>query len=146
MSIPEGTKCCAMVWQGWHRYPCGNKASVEREGKFYCKVHDPVRIEEKAKIRDKEVEERRIERNRWIVLGHPDYRVMEKALNLVCKNLPECPGYTYMWKGPVCENCPLKNGIGWQDEKVVLPDGLETEDCWRVFYKEKARKAIEEEK
>ncbi|MCK9524330.1 MAG: hypothetical protein M0R49_00160 [Limnochordia bacterium] len=92
MSIPEGTKCCGRVFDGWHSHPCGNKASVEREGKFYCKVHDPVRIEEKAKIRDKEVEERRIERNRWIVLGHPDYRVMEKALELACEDISEVIG------------------------------------------------------
>ena len=73
------------------------------------------------------------------------YDLLEKAFDLVCSGLPECPGYTFLWKGPACEGCPLKNRIGWQEDKVALPGGLETRDCWKVFYKEKARKAIEEE-
>src|SRR5690606_6555200 len=35
---------------GW--YPCGNRAKVERGGKWYCGVHDPVRLAKKMQERD----------------------------------------------------------------------------------------------
>lgn len=35
----------------WNRKPCANPAKVERNGKFYCGVHDPVRL---AKLRSKQ--------------------------------------------------------------------------------------------
>lgn len=46
--------CCATVThgKGWNRseVACGRAASVERDDKWYCKLHDPVRrAERKAK-------------------------------------------------------------------------------------------------
>ena len=42
-------RCCADVYDinGWHSHKCDRKASIERNGKFYCKTHDPVAINEK---------------------------------------------------------------------------------------------------
>jgi hypothetical protein len=44
-------KCVKGVNRGdgrWSRYsPCGRNASVERDGKHYCKMHDPVARREK---------------------------------------------------------------------------------------------------
>lgn len=46
-------KCCKTVWTAgamkkerfiWHSRPCSRKAKVERDGRFYCGIHDPVRI------------------------------------------------------------------------------------------------------
>jgi hypothetical protein len=39
-------QCSATVypndrWGSFHGYRCNKKAVVERDGKFYCKVHDP---------------------------------------------------------------------------------------------------------
>ena len=40
--------CQGQISQGWGRsYSCGNKAKVERDGKHYCGVHDPVAQAEK---------------------------------------------------------------------------------------------------
>lgn len=50
-------QCQAMVWSGYNRYRCSKNAKVEREGKCYCNIHDPVRIAEKRKIKDREFEE-----------------------------------------------------------------------------------------
>lgn len=54
--------CEASVSDGWHSYPCSNNAKVEVDGKHYCGVHNPKRLEEirkKNQIRyDKEAKER----------------------------------------------------------------------------------------
>lgn len=39
--------CGVEVWADYGSHSCGVKASIERNGKFYCKRHDPER--EKAK-------------------------------------------------------------------------------------------------
>jgi hypothetical protein len=45
-------KCCELVYHAdgnWGRhYPCSRNATVEREGKYYCKTHDPVAV--KARV------------------------------------------------------------------------------------------------
>lgn|GEM_PF-3346037 len=35
-------------WGSFHPHQCNNKGKVVREGKVYCTIHDPVRIELKA--------------------------------------------------------------------------------------------------
>lgn len=44
-------KCAGTVWSGvWPSgYPCGNKASLEHDGKWWCKIHHPPTVEAKAK-------------------------------------------------------------------------------------------------
>jgi len=32
---------------------CENKAKVNREGKFYCTIHDPLRIKQKSEVKEK---------------------------------------------------------------------------------------------
>jgi uncharacterized Zn finger protein (UPF0148 family) len=64
----KNQRCCAEVFQsyGMQRYPCPNKAKVERDGKHYCGVHDPVRLAEKAAIREAKAEAEREESSaRW---------------------------------------------------------------------------------
>lgn len=55
----EGQKCCETVRDAGytmiaHWSPCSNKAKVERDGKFYCGVHDPERLKAKQAARDAE--------------------------------------------------------------------------------------------
>lgn len=51
----EKHTCCAEIrsGDGWHsrKEACGCKASVERDGKWYCRRHDPVAIKEKDNAR-----------------------------------------------------------------------------------------------
>jgi len=42
---------------GWHSYQCGNKPKVERDGKLYCGVHDPIRLQKKREEKQKEWKE-----------------------------------------------------------------------------------------
>lgn len=66
MSTPsQSTKsdrhtCEAAVWaRGYFRtYACGKTAKVERDGKWYCGIHDPVRLAEKRAARDAEYDRR----------------------------------------------------------------------------------------
>lgn len=51
----EAKRCCEQVrdsgpWPRFHQ--CRSKATVGREGKWYCKTHDPVAVKEKAQARD----------------------------------------------------------------------------------------------
>jgi len=37
----------------WHPHKCGQRASIEREGKWYCKRHDPVALDAKRDEKQK---------------------------------------------------------------------------------------------
>ena len=39
------------TWGSFHQHPCSKKAVVERDGKWYCKVHDPEYIKQKDEER-----------------------------------------------------------------------------------------------
>lgn len=49
--VREKTKCQARVWSGFQMYDCSKKSKVERDGKWYCGTHDPVRVKEKKDAR-----------------------------------------------------------------------------------------------
>ena len=41
---------CEGIKRGtWHRHRCITNGSIERDGKWYCGIHDPVKIAEKRK-------------------------------------------------------------------------------------------------
>ncbi len=46
-------KCCARIYAGLNGYQCRNNATIDRFGKVYCRIHDPVRIKEKIEARNK---------------------------------------------------------------------------------------------
>ena len=49
MSKAVKPKCCGQVWPAgaWRSYTCGNNASMEHEGKHYCKTHHPPTVQAK---------------------------------------------------------------------------------------------------
>lgn len=49
-----GKTCCEKIpyAHGWHFRTCGAAAKTERDGKFYCKRHDPVAVQAKREARD----------------------------------------------------------------------------------------------
>ena len=49
MSEAIKPKCCGQVWPAgaWRSYPCGKNASMEHEGKHYCKTHHPPTVQAK---------------------------------------------------------------------------------------------------
>ena len=54
------TKCCKLVMDGtrfgsFNPSQCSGKPYVERDGKTYCKRHDPVRLEEKYQEKLKKI-------------------------------------------------------------------------------------------
>jgi uncharacterized Zn finger protein (UPF0148 family) len=49
----KNQRCCAEVWKGWRYEPCANNSKVERDGKFYCGVHDPVKVAERQARHDR---------------------------------------------------------------------------------------------
>ena len=58
-------------WDGW--YQCRRKVKVERNGKWYCDTHDPVRIAaklEKEEARSKARRELAAEKRRRIAAEH----------------------------------------------------------------------------
>ena len=38
----ESVWCSKKMWANFYSHRCSRKGVVEREGKFYCKQHDPV--------------------------------------------------------------------------------------------------------
>lgn len=52
-------QCSQDVWgyTGFYYYKCSRGATVERNGKFYCTQHDPVRRAEKRQARNRQWKE-----------------------------------------------------------------------------------------
>jgi hypothetical protein len=48
----ETHKCEARVHSDFRSHQCYKDAKIERDGKHYCTIHDPVRIEEKRKTKE----------------------------------------------------------------------------------------------
>jgi len=40
-------KCSKRISGGFHSYQCSKSGKIERDGRWYCGTHDPVRIKEK---------------------------------------------------------------------------------------------------
>lgn len=64
------TRCEAMVVDRQsmigRRHQCRNTAKVERDGKAFCAVHDPIVLKQKEKVRDRVFEAKRRDRLRAI--------------------------------------------------------------------------------
>lgn len=59
MSLPpDNERCHATVIDEYHKYRCTRRGTVERDGKRYCKQHDPVALREKREKRNAEWKER----------------------------------------------------------------------------------------
>jgi uncharacterized Zn finger protein (UPF0148 family) len=63
MSNEQVKRCTTNVNTGFGRNSCSNLAKVERDGKMYCKIHDPEYIAAKNKERQERWEKERVERN-----------------------------------------------------------------------------------
>lgn len=51
--IPAGQKCCrTLLGYGCRTFHCKNAAKVERDGRFYCGVHDPEKDKARRAARD----------------------------------------------------------------------------------------------
>ncbi len=46
--------CCASVKNGSFFSPCSRKGVVEKNGRFYCRQHDPVNVKKRRDKLDKE--------------------------------------------------------------------------------------------
>lgn len=51
-------RCCEMIYRQSYRHQCPKSGKIERDGKWYCGTHDPVRIKEKREERDRKWSER----------------------------------------------------------------------------------------
>ena len=48
----------------WHFHQCSRKVVVERDGKFYCKIHDPEYVKNKRDRKQKEYDDKWARRNK----------------------------------------------------------------------------------
>ena len=58
--MKEKKQCEEQIYDNivWHPHQCTNNAKAERDGKWYCSIHDPVKIMERQKTRDKKQDEK----------------------------------------------------------------------------------------
>lgn len=56
--------CEGRVWSGYHESHCGNEATIQRDGKWYCKRCDPVTRAERRAARDAKHDAKCARRNR----------------------------------------------------------------------------------
>jgi uncharacterized Zn finger protein (UPF0148 family) len=67
--MAEKQKCCGERWSHFRWVNCGHSGKIERDGKFYCGVHDPVRRKEKEDARSAKFETERAERKRLAAIA-----------------------------------------------------------------------------
>ena len=82
--MEQKIRCSAMVSDsgGWHHYQCAKPAKVERDGKWYCKIHDPEYIASKQQKHEEKYELEFKERIKVIRLNAaaPDmYEALQEA-------------------------------------------------------------------
>ena len=51
-------RCSEMIYGRGYRHQCSKSGKIERDGRWYCGTHDPVRIKEKQQERDRKWSER----------------------------------------------------------------------------------------
>jgi hypothetical protein len=58
--MSEAHKCCGKTWPAgsYRSVGCRNSGKVERNGQWYCGMHDPVAIEAKNEARNKKYSEK----------------------------------------------------------------------------------------
>jgi len=81
--------CCATVYRGdWCRPgKCSRAGKLERNGKWYCATHDPVKIEKDKSIRQEKYESAR--RERYIQYAAPELlAALQKAMKLLAWDDP----------------------------------------------------------
>ena len=54
-------QCSGTVWEGCHGYACGKPAKVEVDGKWFCGIHNPARIETRRAAQEIKWEAKRVE-------------------------------------------------------------------------------------
>ncbi len=82
--MTDEDQCSTMVsgsgsWGSFHQHHCHKQATIQRDGKWYCKIHDPEYIKEKNKVstakHNEQWRKRRIE-----LSGHRLLRACKEAL------------------------------------------------------------------
>ena len=85
MEYTEGEQCSERVspndkWGAFHSHPCSIKAVVERDGKPYCKIHDPEYVKAKREISQQKYEK------------EMNYRMAERIAGGACHKInPDNP-------------------------------------------------------
>ena len=81
-------KCSKMRMDGFHRVRCSRNGKVERGGKWYCKQHDPVAVEERRVVRQREWEAK-WEADREADRVAAERRAREKACAAALSGVPD---------------------------------------------------------
>ena len=96
MTTDNDTQCCATFYPNgsYHRSQCSRKGSVERDGKWYCKTHDPEAVKKRDEMREKRYEYKweieRLERK----IRHAEFVLDEFAFPVssyqICDFIKDC--------------------------------------------------------
>lgn len=78
-------RCCKTVYPNerygsFHGHQCSNKGVIERNGKLYCTIHDPVRVDKQDKERQKKWDE--------IIKQRQAQWRRDRAMQLACEGVP----------------------------------------------------------
>lgn len=120
----EGKFCEAKIYSMWVFRKCNKPAKMEYKGKYYCGVHDPVKREEKKKVRNAKWEKEWAEseekhRRLGLMKQLLDDKTTEELERMVKEKGLDMNGGTT--SGGVCgeQHCWLWAG----DPNVPLPEG-----------------------
>lgn len=89
----EKMKCCARVYPAEMRFPsprpCHRNASIERDGKWYCGTHDPVKKAERSRLSQQKWDKQSAERMRDLRLKLAAPELLE-ALVALYESIDSC--------------------------------------------------------
>lgn len=79
----EKHQCCGQIFNNYHYHQCFNKGKVERDGKWFCGIHDPVKIAERDAVKRKQWDDERAERFRQRNLEERQQECTAKILSML---------------------------------------------------------------
>jgi uncharacterized Zn finger protein (UPF0148 family) len=90
-------KCQVEVWNRYHyrSYPCGRTAKAEKDGKHYCGIHDPAKVDAKRAEREARYAE---QKNEWrLQSAAPDMlEALQKIMDAAEKSSFQAVGLLYL--------------------------------------------------
>lgn len=83
--IQHEERCSEQLWHHWHTIPCARRGVVTRDGKLWCKQHDPEAVKARREKADEAWREERARRERVRIHADNLKAAREKVINCAVK-------------------------------------------------------------
>lgn len=136
-AITEKRQCSAQVlpegqWGAFHPYQCSKNATVQRDGKWYCKIHDPEYRKAKAANRTTEWKRKmnseiagNIARGQCEKINPDNPRAVAESIGDMYEALKELLDFYHLPKGSI-DRPYLADVVRQAKKALIKAEGKET--------------------